>query len=77
MSRHKFKCLDCRVDTGRIYEHYMLLDEVWHTVANSVGMLCVGCVEQRLGRRLRASDFNGSYVNRLMPQSQRLMSRRA
>lgn len=77
MSRAKFKCLDCRVDTGKIYEHYMLLDEVWLTVAPKTGMLCIGCVEGRLGRVLVKSDFNDSFVNRLSPQSQRLTKRLA
>ena len=43
----------------------MLLDTVWEAVADGLpddhgGMLCVGCVEERLGRRLNAGDFDWS-----------------
>lgn len=63
-SRRKWKCLDCSVDCGKIGEHYMLADDVWFSIAESDrGMLCVGCLEGRLGRRLVSSDFNDSYVN--------------
>ena len=65
MSRRKFLCMDCSVDTGKIGEHYMLNDKVWVQVHNSPkGMLCVGCIEVRLGRKLTPADFNDSYLNR-------------
>lgn len=65
-NRRRFLCLDCGVDTGKIGEHYMLVDRVWFSVTDSNrGMLCVGCIEKRLGRRLNANDFNNSYVNEL------------
>jgi hypothetical protein len=64
-SRRKFLCLDCRVDTGRIGEHYMLVDETWRlTGLGKIGMLCVEHVESRIGRKLVPSDFNNSYLNR-------------
>lgn len=78
MSRTKFKCLDCEVDTGKLYEHYMLIDETWAKVHNSnKGMLCIGCVEDRLGRMLTKEDFNSSHVNnpKLNRMSHRLLSR--
>ena len=57
-------CMDCGVDTGRIGEHYMLNDNVWNQIHSSnQGMLCIGCVEKRLGRKLNRSDFNNSHVN--------------
>lgn len=63
-SRKKFLCLDCGVDTGRIGEHYMLVDSTWSlTGLGSIGMLCVEHVEERIGRRLNAQDFNDSYLN--------------
>jgi len=65
MSRRKWLCLDCKVDTGKIAEHYMLKDSVWSKVHGSkVGMLCVGCVEKRLGRFLNKNDFFSCHVNR-------------
>jgi hypothetical protein len=79
-SRRKFLCLDCRVDTGKINEHYMLVDATWNRIHNSkYGMLCIACVENRLVRTLEATDFNQSHINnpRLYPMSLRLIDRLA
>lgn len=78
MSRKRFKCMDCKVDTGKIGEHYMLKDTTWNAVhSTAIGMLCIGCLEQRLGRMLSKHDFNDSYVNNLNfgIKSQRLINR--
>ncbi len=75
MSRAKWLCLDCGRDTGKLGEHYMLIDEVWLSIAPKVGMLCVGCAEIRLQRSLTPRDFNDSYVNRPGNKSVRLMDR--
>lgn len=62
--RKKFKCLDCQVDTGKIGEYYFLHPEIWNAAHNSKkGMLCVGCIEKRLGRKLNASDFAECTLN--------------
>lgn len=77
-SRKKFLCLDCSVDTGKIHEHYMLVDTTWFSIhASNRGMICIGCVEGRLGRSLTPQDFNNSHVNnpKLYPMSSRLLSR--
>lgn len=77
-SRKKFICLDCGVDTGAIYEHYMLVDSTWYLIHDSkTGMLCIGCVEIRLGRQLNSNDFNNSYLNNpsTAPKSVRLIER--
>jgi hypothetical protein len=77
-SRRKFLCLDCGVDTGRIGEHYMLIDETWRlTGLGKIGMLCVEHVESRIDRKLVPSDFNDSYLNRARTGmiSQRLANR--
>lgn len=78
MSRRKFLCLDCRVDTGKIHEHYFIRTDVWLSVVESiVGMLCIGCLEQRLGRELTPDDFTDCSLNspKYEPKSQRLMKR--
>jgi hypothetical protein len=67
-SRRKFLCMDCKVDTGKIGEHYMLADSTWNLIHDSnKGMLCIGCVESRLGRQLISTDFNDSHVNKPFP----------
>lgn len=78
MSRRKFLCLDCKMDTGKEREHYYLRLDVWLQAHNSkTGMLCIGCVEQRLGRRLTSADFTDATINdpKVVPMSARLVSR--
>jgi hypothetical protein len=77
-SRKRFLCADCGVDTGKIHEHYFIKTELWLKVMQTIhGMLCIGCLEKRLGRRLRREDFTDSYINspKFEPKSQRLMER--
>jgi hypothetical protein len=52
-----FRCSDCRVNTDIVGEYYMVSDEVWQSARIDSGMLCIGCLEGRLGRRLVRSDF--------------------
>lgn len=76
--RARFACLDCRDDVSKIKEYCMLVDSTWYAIHNSErGMLCVGCIESRLGRQLIASDFNNSYLNtsRSFERSARLLDR--
>lgn len=65
-NRNRFLCLDCRTDTGRINEYYVVDTELWLSVVGSLqGMLCIACLERRLGRELNASDFTDAYINHL------------
>lgn len=77
--RVSFLCLDCGQDTGKMREYYFVHTELWLTVVSSAkGMLCVGCLEKRLGRELTAADFTGAYINRpgyAPGHSMRLLSR--
>lgn len=61
----KATCEDCRVDVKAIGEIYMLLDEIWKAtgIHNLGGFLCIGCVENRLGRRLEPQDFSTCVLN--------------
>jgi hypothetical protein len=77
-SRKKFKCIDCQIDTGRIHEHYFIKTDLWLTVMPSInGMLCIGCLEDRLGRMLTSSDFTNASINtaKYESKSQRLCNR--
>ena len=61
-----FDCLDCPENTLLIHEYYMVLDEIWNAVVPEVdGMLCVGCLEKRLGRTLTKHDFSQYPINEL------------
>jgi hypothetical protein len=50
-----FMCADCSVNTERIKEYYMAVWLAAH--APLFGMLCIGCLEARLGRQLVLDDF--------------------
>ena len=59
-----FASLDCRRDTTALGEYYMVRDRIWLRVnPREKGMLCIGCVEERLGRRLAPTDFTDAPVN--------------
>jgi hypothetical protein len=53
-----FRCVDCGKDTGG-GEYYMVGDDVWAAsgLAPNGGMLCLGCLERRIGRLLTGEDF--------------------
>lgn len=54
-----FDCMDCGTDTNESKEYYTLLDQVWlEANPDDFGMLCIGCVETRLGRMLTRADFD-------------------
>ena len=78
MSRSKWKCLDCKIDTGKIGEHYYVHLSTWLSATNSIkGMLCIACLEKRLGRLLVHSDFTECYLNdpKVGSKSERFLSR--
>ncbi len=71
-----FGCMVCDFDT-RI-EFYMVHDHLWdaaieglpqrtiRTVAGRIignSLLCIGCIEKRLGRKLTAADFSVAPCN--------------
>lgn len=74
-----FLCVDCKVNTEHIGEYYTLRDWVWRATGMRLdgGMLCIGCVETRLGRTLHADDFTDAPVNdgTFWPHSERLRNR--
>ena len=60
-------------------EVYHLRDAVWKAagMAPFDGCLCIGCLEKRLGRQLRPTDFDTSHPFNRVPGTPRLMERRA
>lgn len=57
-----FICCRCM---GENMDHFMLTDEVWQAVMgrDPRGMLHLKCVEEKLGRKLRKSDFKDIPMN--------------
>jgi hypothetical protein len=71
-------CMTCGVNTSEIHEYYMLIDQTWLQANHDSheGMLCIGCVEARLGRMLRPSDFDQYWMDQFTgPRSVRLYTR--
>jgi hypothetical protein len=72
-----FACIDCGVNTSTIGEYYTVSDNVWAEAIGSPspdghnGMLCIGCLEKRIGRCLMPCDFERD----LGPNSRRLNQR--
>jgi len=54
-------------------------NEVWFDEAGmgEIGMLCVGCLEKRIGRILTRNDFTDAHINnpKTHPMTDRLRSR--
>ena len=55
-----FACADCRHDFD---EYYMVHDYIWEASGIGEGILCIGCLENRIGRTLCAQDFIDALVN--------------
>lgn len=75
-------CVDCGVDTTKIGEYYMSTDALWSRAGMKThgGMLCIGCLEERVGHKLKSSNFKEcplNWRNVLYPNmcSERLLSR--
>jgi hypothetical protein len=64
----RFMCHDCGHDTARMGELYHVFDWIWIRVVRAkktgpVHMLCIGCVEQRLGYTLTQDCFSSAPLN--------------
>jgi hypothetical protein len=77
-----FECMGCGLDTNAIGEYYMVADQLWAQAASAFasiddrGMLCIGCLEQAIGRTLLQTDFKNVPLNYMWPgQSARLRKR--
>lgn len=68
-------CLDCEAHTVEIREYYMVDDDLWKKYGPPRGMLCLGCLEGRMGRSLVASDFTDAPINRYGERSERFKQR--
>lgn len=59
-----FRCVDCGADKDG--EYYMVADELWAAsgMAPHGGMLCLACLDRRIGRLLVPGDFTALYPTR-------------
>jgi hypothetical protein len=67
-----FHCADCGAGTGTLGEYYMVRDDVWEQAwvgrrkswqTPDREFLCIGCLEERLGRTLTPCDFPDYPIN--------------
>lgn len=56
-------CVLCGVDTWKVHEYYMVKERIWKKHGPHKGMLCIGCLEERMGRKLVAKDFTDAPIN--------------
>lgn len=56
-----WQCNDCTYDC--MDEYYTVNDFIWEKAGVEGGMLCVGCLEVRMGRRLMPGDFPHWLIN--------------
>lgn len=56
-------CEDCRESTSDLCEYYMVRDNLWDAYGCGSGYLCIGCLEDRVGRKLESRDFTGCNLN--------------
>jgi hypothetical protein len=70
--------LGIEVRFGPDSEVYIVRDKVWEQagVEPMGGCLCIGCLEKRIGRRLKPKDFPRHHPFNSLPGSARLMKRR-
>lgn len=74
----EFNCTSCNINTLHNGEYYMLKNKLWKQIAdNKNGMMCIGCVENKLNRTLKRKDFTDAPVNNLevFNKSDRLIDR--
>lgn len=68
------RCADCGLGTNTADEYYMVKNEVWeqswagrrkpwHGKIRGQEILCIGCLEERLGRTLTRCDFTDAPIN--------------
>lgn len=81
MKMRECLCDDCGEDTFRL-EYYMVKFELWELAIQNkpVEILCIGCLENRLKRKLSSEDFLDVPLNQLIrdksfPSSPRLWER--
>ncbi len=77
-SDESWLCSDCGESCDHLDEYYMVHNSLWLSVMKCYcGMLCIGCLEKRLGRELTAEDFTDCPLNKdpSIRRSSRLASR--
>jgi len=72
-----FHCLDCGINT-KYSEYYMVHNEIWLSSGLGLddGMLCISCLEKRIGRKLNKNDFTDCLLNHMPDMRSKRLSDR-
>jgi hypothetical protein len=71
-----YNCADCGVHTRHAREYYMVENALWKAHGAGRRLLCIGCLEARMGRQLTRDDFKLCLLNLDDDVSDRLRDRR-
>jgi len=59
----EFNCVQCGVNTLKIFEYYALKDDVWALAQTEKGMLCITCFESITKITLNGNHFIDYPIN--------------
>jgi hypothetical protein len=59
----QFDCVECGINTLKIFEYYMLKNEIWNLAGVPDGMLCISCFEKKSDIVLTADHFTDYPIN--------------
>lgn len=71
-------CMDCGKDTWvSVKDYYMVKDCIWEKYAWDVGegMLCVDCMEERIGHKLTKNELTLCLLNYDNPYTREIILR--
>jgi hypothetical protein len=64
MNEDRWLCMECHKNTKNKIDYYMLNTFLWRSIAKDIkGMLCVSCVENKIGHTITKSDLLNCPLN--------------
>ena len=73
--RKMYACSDCGMNTSAMDNYYMVHNSLWDKYGVKHKILCFTCLEKRMGRKLKYSDFTDAPINIICNYVQRLKRR--
>lgn len=66
MKKYKYPCFQCGKDTFKDdKDYYMVINDLWEKYGVGEKMLCMDCMEERLGHKVTKGDLTNCPVNTL------------
>ena len=74
--KEHWKCFDCSKDTLlNVKDYYMITNELWIKYGVENNMLCMNCIEKRLGHKLRKEDLTDCSLNYFNPYTLKILNK--